>query len=268
MGWTQGVDVRGTGCRVGETQRTKDSRQIFWKQSTEASREGERNSERSLKQQPPIPVSTNTQSTQGLSGMIEERQGHEGIPGGKKLAGDTKDAERAHTRDVMKMAIPTTQLARCLRFLLPSQGPRRRERRARSRHSSTTATVCGPQTLLSSPHGPQPAHSSSVMGCGPHHTPFNSDGLHTHFLEMRPSKRPLWFSGCNLCHPLLCLRCPQDGGWVGVDWGFAPPPSLLSESAKQSCKRHATFVLQTPTSSLHWSYFPSPTKLFNRTTIY
>lgn len=227
MGWTQGVDVRGTGCRVGETQRTKDSRQIFWKQSTEASREGERDSERSLKQQPPIPASTSTQSTQGLSGMIEERQRHEGILGGEKLAGDTKDAGRAHTRDVMKMAIPTTQLAGCLGFLLPSQGPRRRERRARSRHSSTTATVCGPQTLLSSPHGLQSAHSSSVVGCGPHHTPFNSGGLHSHFLEMRPSKRPLWFSGCNLCHPLLCLRCPQDGGWGG-GFGFCTPsfPSL------------------------------------------
>lgn len=96
------MDVSRIGRRVGETQRAKNWRQIFWKQkqNTEASREdrreGERDSERSLKRQPPFTGSTDTQSTEGLSEAIEARRRNEEILGGKMHTGNTKETEGPH----------------------------------------------------------------------------------------------------------------------------------------------------------------------------
>lgn len=108
---------------------------------------------------------------------------------------------------------------------------------------------------LTAPNQPTLAQSWEVA---PTTQPFNSAGLHAHFPEMRPSKRPLWFSGCNLCHPLLCLRCPHDGGWIGVLHPFLPFSLKALNRAVNSMQHSPSRRPHTPhtglISHLHPSY--------------
>lgn len=182
-------------------------------------REGERGFARPLKQQPPFQGSTNTKSTGPVRNDGGEARGMPGTQ--KRQRGPHKERyQKGNTYHTpfRVLEVPATLTG-------PPEMGEEAAVPAQPHHSDS---LWSHRHFYLPPLSPQSARSGPAMGCAPHHTPFNSDWLCVNFLEMRPSKRPLWFSGCNLCQPLPCLRCPQAGGWGGGGRGVLYPsfPSL------------------------------------------